>query len=477
MPSSLIKSAPTQVNYSGGTTRMFSIATGAAATSGNTATPSLQTVPDGSGESLVSVRNAVADTANGVTATFETRLYTGRFALAIYLDDFYTDSGFTTIASSNTAFNQLQCTIAISNDSITYNDTSHLYQVVLTRGWNVIPLSRAYAANVARNAGATAIRPQLSGTGTVGIPSGTAVDGVPAVGAAFTSSLYDAVRTGAQLRITVASAGASLFSRFFVKEIVDNYQADSKTCLIFDDARDTVYTDAFPLMRARGLVGTLPIISSSVGTPGFMTVAQISELYDAGWDIVNHTRSHLPVATMAGFTQAQCFAEIDACEQFIKSNGWIRNNAPKYFVSPFGGMQQMNCTNYRAAITQAGCVASFGTTNRAIGGQLISPFFIPRIDFNTMGPTGAFTTGTGYNIATMVDQYTQACMNGASPMVMLHQFLNVPTDSTMLATTELETFLDRVVSLRQAGFTSVEPVTTAIPALTTGSGTGIRHLK
>jgi hypothetical protein len=137
----------------------------------------------------------------------------------------------------------------------------------------------------------------------------------------------------------------------------------------------------------------------------------------------------------------------------------------------------MNCTNYRAAITQAGCVASFGTTNRAIGGQLISPFFIPRIDFNTMGPTGAFTTGTGYNIATMVDQYTQACMNGASPMVMLHQFLNVPTDSTMLATTELETFLDRVVSLRQAGFTSVEPVTTAIPALTTGSGTGIRHLK
>lgn len=257
----------------------------------------------------------------------------------------------------------------------------------------------------------------------------------------------------------------------FVKEMVDNYQADSKTCLIFDDARETVYSVAYPLMRDRGLVGTVPIISTFVDTAGYMTTAQINELFRAGWDIVNHTARHFAAATMAGFTQAQCLAEIVECDQFIQRNGWDRRNSNKYFVAPFGGMQLMNAVNYRAAILEAGCVASFGTTNRCIGGQLLSPFFIPRLDFNTLN------AGTGYAIATMGDQYTQAVLNGASPMVMLHQFVNVPTSAIDLSALELETFLDRVMMLDQAGFTSVEGVTTAIPALTQGTGSGIRNLR
>jgi hypothetical protein len=257
----------------------------------------------------------------------------------------------------------------------------------------------------------------------------------------------------------------------FVREMVDNYQADSKTCLIFDDARETVYSVAFPLMRERGLVGVLPIISGLVGTSGYMTIAQINELFRAGWDIINHTHTHQLGATMAGYTQAQCFDEINRCDQFIQEKGWARNNSNKYFVAPFGGMQIQSAVNYKAAIAQAGCVATFGTTNRCIAGQLISPFNIPRLDFNTLN------AGTGYNIATMVDQYTNAVLNGASPMVMLHQFVNVPTDATMLPALELETFLDRVKMLDDAGFTSVEPATTAIPALTSGVGSGIRNLR
>lgn len=466
MPSSLIKTSPTQVNFAGTTRRVFSNVTDLTAQAA-TSSLAMLPVPDGTGEVLPCVTNITTANSNiGLIVNIENRLYTGRMALAVYLDDFGSVSGVPDFTLSN--FHQARMSIGLWNGGVS-DDTGHFYNVMLTRGWNVIPLSRAMVANVARNGSATAL-PTTGGTGTTALSLGASSDGtgtVPATG----STLFNAATSGLQLRVTLFGGGASIFTRFFIKEIVDNYQADSKTCLIFDDARDTVYTDAFPLMRARGLVGTLPIISSFVGTPGFMTVAQISELYDAGWDIVNHTRSHLPAATMAGFTQAQCFAEIDACEQFIRSNGWIRNNAPKYFVAPFGGMQQMNAANYRAAITQAGCVASFGTTNRCIGGQLLSPFFIPRLDFNTLN------AGTGYSISTMVDQYTQAVMNGASPMVMLHQFVNVPTDNTMLPTSELETFLDRVLALRQAGFTSVEPVTTAIPALTTGVGTGIRNLR
>lgn len=482
MPSSLKRSSPTQVNFFGTTRRVFSNVSDLVDLTGSP-DKAMRVVPDGSNETLACMTNSGANANVGWSVNLENRLYTGRWALAVYLDQFFTDTG-TTPATSNSAFHQARLSIALSNsagagaftDATTDTTICHFHNVMLTRGWNVIPLSRALVANVARNAAATAVLPQIGGTGTLAIPAGASADGTGAT-LRQTVSLFDAVTNANNLRFTVSAAGSGLFTRTFFKEIVDDYQCDSKTCLIFDDAFSTVYTDAFPLMKERGLVGSVAIISSLIGTSGYMTVAQVNELFNAGWDVINHTHRHLPAATMAGLTQAECFTEIDTCERFIQDNGWNRNNSKKYFVSPFGGMQRMDAVNYQAAITQAGCVATFGTVNRCIGGQLISPFFIPRLGFDTMGPTGAFTTGTGYNIATMIQQYTDAVLNGCSPMVMLHQFVNVPTDATMMATTELEQFLDRVVTLDRAGFTSVEPVTTAIPALTTGVGTGIRNLR
>lgn len=470
MPSSLIKSAPTQINVSATTTRIFTTTTGHTALAG-TSDLAMRTVPDGSGESLLAVTTQTTDNSDiGVIINLEDRLYSGRFALAVYLDDLASTSAPSAYAPdyTRTEFNQQRLAIQFWAGGTATNG-GHFYNNMLTRGWNVIPMSRAMLANVARNGSATAL-PNIGGTGTTALSLGTGADGA-GTPAATGSTIFDSATSGLQLRLRLYGAGAGTYSRMFIKEMVDNYHADSKTCLIFDDARATVYTDAFPLMQARGLVGVLPIISDLIGTAGYMTVAQVTELFNAGWDIVNHTKSHQTAATMAGYTQAQCLTEIQTCDAFIVANGWNRRNSSKYFVAPFGGMQRMDAVNYRAAITEAGVVASFGTTNRCIGGQLLSPFFIPRLDFNTLN------AGTGYNITTMVNQYTDAVLNGASPMVMLHQFVNVPTDATMLPTSELETFLDRVMMLDQAGFTSVEGVTTAIPALTQGTGSGIRNLR
>lgn len=473
MPSSLLKSSPTQINFVSTTRRMFSNVSDLTALVG-TPTLAMLPVPDGTGEVLASMTNSGAAANIGCLANIETRLYTGRTALAVYLDDFGSAAGVPD--NTSTQFHQARLGVNFVKDG-TPDNASHFYNVMLNRGWNVITMSRAMVANVARNGSAT-VSPTLGGTGTTALSGGTSGDGA-GTPATQSTSLFDSTTTfsGPQLRLILYAAPSGLFHRLFIKEIVDDYQCDSKTCLIFDDARDTVYTVAYPLMRNRGLVGTLPIISSFVGTPGYMTVAQITELFRAGWDIVNHTKSHLTGTQMEALSDANLRAEIVDCDAFIVANGWNRNNANKYFVAPFGGMQQQNCVRYRQAILDAGCVASFGTTNRCIGGQLLSPYFIPRLDFNTTGPTGSYITGTGYAIGTMVDQYTNAVMNGASPMIMLHQFVNVPTDSTMLAATELETLLDRVLSLKLSGFTSVEGVTTAIPALTQGVGTGIRNLR
>jgi hypothetical protein len=470
MPASTLKSASTLVNNTSAAVRVFSGTTGHTVNSAST-TLDTGVVPDGSGETLLRATTTTNDNSNiGFTVNLEDRLYSGRFALSIFLDGISSTSTYAedpTISS----FHQQRLGIGFRVGGSATN-AGHFYNVMLNRGWNTIQLSRAMLANVARNGSSTAIQPQTGGTGCTALSLGASNDGTGSA-AATGSTLFDTVPSGLQLQLQLFGAGSSTSSRFFAREIVDNYQAESKTCLIFDDARITVYTDAFPLMQNRGLVGTLPIISSLVGTTGYMSVAQINELFRAGWDIVNHTRSHLSAATMAAMTQAECLTEILECDRFIAANGWNRRDANKYFVAPFGGHQNQNAVNYRAALTEAGCLATFGTTNRCTASQLISPTFIPRIDFNTL----LTVAGTGYGIATMVDQYTNAVMSGASPMLMLHQFVNVPTSAIDLATSELETLLDRVLALKNAGFTSVEGVTTAIPAMTQGIGTGIRNLR
>jgi len=56
----------------------------------------------------------------------------------------------------------------------------------------------------------------------------------------------------------------------------------------FDGPYASVYTNAFPAMKARGWRGVVWCVVGNIGISGYMTQAQIQELYDAGWDICSH---------------------------------------------------------------------------------------------------------------------------------------------------------------------------------------------
>lgn len=71
----------------------------------------------------------------------------------------------------------------------------------------------------------------------------------------------------------------------------------------FDDAFDDVYIDAFPYMSARGIVGTVYINWSLIGTSGYCTLAEILEMQDAGWAMANHVYSHTNLTTVDEATQ------------------------------------------------------------------------------------------------------------------------------------------------------------------------------
>lgn len=200
MPSSLLRSAPTQINVSATTTRIFTTTTGHTALAG-TSDLAMRTVPDGSGETLFAVTTQTTDNSDiGVIINLEDRLYSGRMALAVYLDDLASTDAPSAYAPDYalTSFHQQRLAIQFWAGGTATNG-GHFYNVILNRGWNVVTMSRAMLANVARNGSATAL-PNIGGTGTTALSLGASADGA-GTPAATGSTLFDAATSGLQLRL------------------------------------------------------------------------------------------------------------------------------------------------------------------------------------------------------------------------------------------------------------------------------------
>lgn len=128
---------------------------------------------------------------------------------------------------------------------------------------------------------------------------------------------------------TQAADGTSTYD--FVLYIVNRTTGTATQCLVgppqlscgvrpkislgWDDGLISTYTEAFPMMAAAGLRGTLSVAKDYVGTSGYMTEAQITRLYDAGWNIVVHgVLAHTDASIT---TRAQLLAEVARNQAYI----------------------------------------------------------------------------------------------------------------------------------------------------------------
>jgi peptidoglycan/xylan/chitin deacetylase (PgdA/CDA1 family) len=112
-------------------------------------------------------------------------------------------------------------------------------------------------------------------------------------------------------------------------------EQDGRVLVTFDDAFSSVYTTAFPYMAARGVKGTIFVIPDKLGTDGYMTEAQLAEMYAAGWDLGNHTYHHWDSPYLAGHTQAEVENELIQCQEWLEDRGYTR--ASKHVAYPGGG--------------------------------------------------------------------------------------------------------------------------------------------
>ncbi|MDR0345974.1 MAG: polysaccharide deacetylase family protein, partial [Nocardiopsaceae bacterium] len=127
--------------------------------------------------------------------------------------------------------------------------------------------------------------------------AGAVLPAAPAAAAQATSGPATAARTAAG---QTAAARAAAARAAATQRLAAGRQAAARSghpgrtvvSLTFDDG-DADQLTAARILHAHGMAGTFYIITGAVGTPGYLTVAQLRELARAGNEIGGHTVSHL----------------------------------------------------------------------------------------------------------------------------------------------------------------------------------------
>lgn len=129
--------------------------------------------------------------------------------------------------------------------------------------------------------------------------------------------------------------------------------------LRFDDGRISQYQNALPKLQSTGLKGTFYIVTRQIsdnGYTGYMSKAQVQDLYAKGHEIGAHTRTHRDLTTLSSTVQQD---EISGARQDLQS--W--NVGPiRSFSYPFG--------SYNATTLQIVKNAGFETAAATIDGTV-----------------------------------------------------------------------------------------------------------
>jgi peptidoglycan/xylan/chitin deacetylase (PgdA/CDA1 family) len=110
-----------------------------------------------------------------------------------------------------------------------------------------------------------------------------------------------------------------------------NYTASPKVIITFDDPSSTVYDNAYPVLSSNNQKAAWFVSSSTVGVGSNVTLLELQNLYSDGWDISNHTKSHINLTTL---TYAEIEEEVNDCYYWLISNGFIKS--ANLFAYPFG---------------------------------------------------------------------------------------------------------------------------------------------
>jgi peptidoglycan/xylan/chitin deacetylase (PgdA/CDA1 family) len=134
-------------------------------------------------------------------------------------------------------------------------------------------------------------------------------------------------------RWRVAKGGTGIKKEFAVADLRIYPNAKPMVVLSHDDEYDTLDTFVRPLVASYGWAGIAYIMHANIGAAGYCDEAAIQRLYDAGWDIGNHTMAH---TNHASTDYATAYADFAPMQTYLISKKWVRRDCHLQACYPQG---------------------------------------------------------------------------------------------------------------------------------------------
>ena len=193
----------------------------------------------------------------------------------------------------------------------------------------------------------------------------------------------------------------------------------------FDDGWESVYTEAYPYMKARNMVGTCYIITDRIGTAGYMTAAQLLEMYANGWAIANHTDDHTNLTTLDQATQQ---TRLVAGKTALDALG----------MTKYSDMVAYPYNEYNEDTLAAMAAINFKTGR---GYDANYPDYLPPADDYVLG---TFTVSNTISLATAKSQLDTKINQIGNQSFLFHKLVATPGATIEWSIADFQAFVDYV---------------------------------
>jgi peptidoglycan/xylan/chitin deacetylase (PgdA/CDA1 family) len=99
--------------------------------------------------------------------------------------------------------------------------------------------------------------------------------------------------------------------------------------LTFDDGQESIYSLAYPLFTSRGVAATVYVVPTWMNGGWYLSWDNLTELYEAGWDIGSHTLTHKNLTQVDSLT---LHFELSESRAQLQARGF----PARHFSVPFG---------------------------------------------------------------------------------------------------------------------------------------------
>jgi peptidoglycan/xylan/chitin deacetylase (PgdA/CDA1 family) len=222
------------------------------------------------------------------------------------------------------------------------------------------------------------------------------------------NSSEDWANTMVRFRVRVdATTGNSQPLSF--DSIVSGIDGFSAVVVQFDDNSPTVYSEGYAYCHPLGIRCTNYCISGHLGEGGYLTNAQLQEMYAGGWTIGNHTKNHGDLTLLS---QSDVIREVTDCKVSLDALGFT--NTSNYFAYPHGTWNE----SVIAGLKVAGML-----TGRTIWG---SGYSYPMGSLDNMFTMGVQPIGNAVTLATAKTYLDNAFSQKKVLGLLFHGLVNSP---------------------------------------------------